>query len=212
MRWLVVAVVVVLLAVWGRAWTSARSELERADIARSAGEVERALTHYQYAMRWYTPGASAPQSAARALDALAQEATANGKRQTALDALRRLRGGILATRHLFSPFGGRLDDVNQRIAKHMAAEQLALGQATIRGRSLATLEADHLALLQRDPTPTVGWSLLVIFSFLGWLGAVFMTLSKGLTREASVVRPTFFRWGAAALTSFGLWLFALSQA
>ena len=212
MRWFVAAVAVVLLAVWLRAWTSGKDELERAVEAHSAGELEAAVNHYQYAMRWYSPGAAAPRAAADGLDEIARKAASEGKRGLALRALRRLRGGILATRHLFSPFGDRLEAVNARIAKLMAAEQMALGQSTIRGRSVEELEADHLALLQRDPTPAAGWSLLVFLSFLGWLTAVFMTLSRGLTREAKLVRPAFYRWGTTAVISFGLWLFALSQA
>jgi hypothetical protein len=206
------AVAIVFAAVWARVWTSARGELEAALVARSAGDISTALTHYQYAMRWYTPGASAPVDAANALDEIATEAAAAGDHALALRALRRLRGGVLATRSLYSPFGDRLDAVNTRLAKHTAEAQLALGQATIRGRTLAELERDHLTLLQRDPTPTPGWSLLVFVSFLGWLGSVFMTVGRGLDREARLVRPTFFRWGLSALGCFGLWLFALSQA
>ena len=206
------AVAVVFLALWLRVWTGARAELELAENARSSGDVSVAINHYQYALRWYTPGASAPSSAAAALDEIATEAAKSGDRPLALTALRRLRGGILATRHLWSPFGDRLAGVETRLAKHTAAAQMALGQRTIRGRTLEELEADHLALLQRDPTPSVGWSLLVFFSFLGWLAGVFMTLSRGLTRDAQLVKPVFYRWGATALASFVLWLFALSQA
>ena len=212
MGWFVCALAIVFAAVWARVWTSARAELEEAVMARSAGDVSTAITHYQYAMRWYTPGASAPVDAANALDEIATEAAAAGDRATALRALRRLRGGVLATRSLYSPFGDRLDAVNKRLAKHTAEAQLALGQSTIRGRTLVALERDHLTLLQRDPTPAAGWSLMVLVSFLGWLGSVFMTLGRGLDREARLVRPVFFRWGLTALGCFALWLFALSQA
>ncbi len=98
MRWLVAALAVVLVAVWLRAWTGAHSEFDSAENARSAGEIAAAINHYQYAMRWYTPGASTPFSAADALNEIADQAIEKGDRKTALSALRRLRGGILATR------------------------------------------------------------------------------------------------------------------
>lgn len=210
-RWVALAVVLVLAVVWGRVFLSARAELAEAQAAESAGEMARAVEHYQYAMRWYSPLARAPTEASEALWRLGQAAEAADDRATALAAYRRLRGGILSTRSLYCPFCARLDATNDRIAALMAAEQMALGQPTIQGRSLEELERDHRALLALDPIPHPLWSLLIVGAFFGWIGGGFGTIFRGLDSDVRPVQPAFGRWLALTAVCFGLWLLGLWQ-
>jgi hypothetical protein len=105
-----------------------------------------------------------------------------------------------------------LDEINQQIAELMADQQLERGDATVRGRDRDTLIAHHLRLLELDPLPSSGWSLLVILSFLGWIVGVGGTIRKGMTADLGVKKAPFIRWIAATVLSFVVWLFALSQA
>ncbi len=211
-RWGALALAFILAVVWTRVWTSARSELAAAETARAGGQVEESIRHYQYAIRWYTPGASAPTAALTGLRAYAIELEAGGDAVNALRAWRRLRGAIRATRSLYIPFGEHASEVDQHLARLMATQQLALGQPTIRGRSRAQLEADHLTLLQLDATPATGWGLLVVLSFVGWVAGGFGTVFRGFDREARVVKPGLWRWGALTTVCFGLWLLGLGMA
>lgn len=206
------AAVVVALVLWARVWWSAGEALDGARAAAAAGETAAAIEGYAHAMRWYSPGASAPVEAAAALDALAADAEARGDRATALVALRRLRGAILATRGLGCPLCARLDDVNQRLAAVTAAEQIALGQPTIGGRDAATLVADHLALLRLDPVPHPGWAALAVLAFFAWVGGAFLLVWRGFDRALRPVRPAAARYGALVGVGFLLWLLALWQA
>lgn len=207
------AIGVVLLVIWGRVWFSARADLVLGRAAESTGDLSAAITHHQHAMRWYSPFASAPVEAADALDRIAATAETKGERAVALPALRRLRGGILATRSIYSPFGARLDDVNQRLAVQTAEEQLALGDTqTIRGRDRDQLVADHLALLRLDPTPTPLWALLVVLSFLGWVGAVIYSIRFGFTSELKIRRKALVGGLLTTAVLFGLWVIGLMNA
>lgn len=208
MRWYLLAFVLVLAVVAGRVWHGARTELETAAKHQGAERLDR----LQWAMRWYLPGASAPREAADALEALARASEADGKIEDALAAWRRLRGGILATRHLWSPFGDRLPRVNARIAELTADLQLGTGSVSIRGRDRATLIADHLALLQLDPTPALGWSLAVFLGFLGWVGGAAWTIRRGLTAEGALRRGPFLRGLAVTALCFGVWIVGLLNA
>ncbi len=212
MRWGAAALAVVVSVVWIRVWSSARDELAQARQARAAGDVEAAIRHYQYAIRWYSPGAGAPAQAVSELRLLARDLEGRGDAPNALRAWRRLRGAIRATRSVYTPYGEHAGEVDHRIAHLTAAEQLALGHPTIRGRDLATLEADHLALLKLDPTPPAGWGLLVVLSFLGWVTGGFLTIARGFDREARVVRPGLVKWAATTAVCFSLWVFALMMA
>ncbi len=210
--WGVAAVVFVLGVVWARAWTSARAELEAGRAAQAAGDHRASIERLQFALRWYTPGASAPVEAADALLAIAEEAELRGDRDLALAALRRLRGGMRAVRSVYSPFAQRMASVDDRIAALTADAQLALGQPTIRGRDRAQLVADHRALLALDPTPSPGWSLLVVLGFGGWVAGGFLTLFRGLDADGRVRGAAFLRWGGLTLGAFALWIVGLVYA
>lgn len=199
--------------IWGRVWFSARSDLEAAQTAEAQGDIATAISSYQHAMRWYSPFASAPVEAADALDRIAADAEKRGERHIALPALRRLRGGILAVRSVYSPFEDRLADINSRLAVQTADEQIALGhQITIRGRDRAQLIADHAALLALDPTPTPGWALWVVLSFFGWIAAVAYTIRFGFTKTLAVNKRPLFRGLAATVLCFSLWVVGLVYA
>ncbi len=212
MRWWGLAFALVLLSIWGRVYYESEQELERAQAAEAAGELETAIEHYQYAARWYSPLASSPETALDALYQIGSEARANGQSDLALKSFRRLRGAILATRGLIRSHAERLDEINQQIAELMADQQLERGDATVRGRDRDTLIAHHLRLLQLDPLPSSGWSLLVILSFLGWIVGVGGTIRRGMTADLEVNKTPFIRWIAVTVLSFVVWLFALSQA
>lgn len=196
-----------LLVVCARVWFSARDELAEGIAAEGAGQLDGALEHYQYAMRWYTPGASAPVEAADALERLATAAEARGDRVFALAALRRLRGGIRATRSFYVPFGDRQAAVDVRLARLSAEEQLAQGLG--RGATRDELVAEHGRLLALDPTPQTGWALAATGGFALWIAAGFLFLFRGLDARLKLVQPAARRWSAASAVGFSLWVFGL---
>jgi hypothetical protein len=208
--WIALVVAVFVGTAWVRVWFSARDELGRGVEAQQQARTADAIRHFQYAMRWYSPGAAAPRRAADALDVIATSAEQAGDRAVALDALRALRGGIRATRSTYSPFGERAAAVDQRIARLMAAEQV--GAPSARGRDAATLEADHLRLLALDPSPSTGWSLVVLLGFFGWIGGAAMLITRGLDARVRPIRGPALRWGGVVVISFAAWVVGLMNA
>lgn len=211
LRWALLALAGIVVVAGLRMYLDARDALVRAESALRAGDRATAVEHYGYAMRAYTPLAGAPQLAAEALWDIADEATGSGDRALALMALRRLRGGILSTRGLFCPFCDLRDPVDQKLAVHIAAEQLELGQPTIRGRDRQTLVADHLALLRLDPMPHPGWSLLAVFGFFAWVGGGFLLAFRGLDVDLRRTRAFPALLGLTAV-GFGGWILGLMLA
>ncbi len=211
-RWAAGALTIVLAVIWIRVWTSARDELAHARRARASSDVEGAIRHYQYAIRWYSPGAGAPREAVAGLRLLARDLEGAGDKKNALRAWRRLRGAIRSTTSFYVPFAEFADDVDRNIARLTADEQLALGQPTLRGRDRAQLEADHLKLLKLDPTPPAGWGLLVVLSFVGWVAGGFLTIARGFDREARLLKPGFIRYAGLTAACFGLWVLGLVMA
>ena len=211
MRAWALALALVLASVWTRTAWSARAELDAARAAEARGELDAAIEHYQYALRSYTPLASAPAEAARALDAIARRAQQRGDRPTAIDALQRLRGGALATRGVLAPFDGWLPGTNRQLARLLAAQQLAdADDGSLPPR--ARLEAERLRELQRESAAARAWSLLAVLAFAAWLGGAVFTLRSGLTPDARVVRAPALRGALWTAGAFALWLLALWRA
>ncbi|MCB9546735.1 MAG: hypothetical protein H6706_12895 [Myxococcales bacterium] len=209
MRWLLAALGAVLAVVWIRCVVEGRAELQRAAETR---DFESKIEHLQYALRWYAPLGSVSAEAADELEGLARLAEATGRSGEALAAWRRLRGGILAIRHLGDPLGDRLPAVNARIAALMATAQLDAGGATVRGRDWVALNAEHAALLALDPTPAAGWRLAILLGFLGWVASAFAVTRRGFDAELKVRPGPLLRWGASTVICFGIWLLALWRA
>ena len=202
----------VFLVVCGRVWWSSQTEFEAGLEAEKNGDIHQAISHYQYASRWYIPLASTPPNARLALTRIAKRAEDTGDQTTALMAYRRLRGSILSTRGLFSPGIEHLEETNAGIARLMAKVQFKAGGPTVRGRTEAQLYTDHLALLKLDPLPARGWSLLVIFSFVAWIWTALMAIRRGFQPDLGIRRRPMLILGTTSLSFFLLWAFALSQA
>ena len=204
---LLAVVLVVLGAVWARAFSASRDELAAGRAAEASGDLELARTRYQYAMRWYTPGAEAPAAGAAALQRLAETARTTGDREGELAALRRLRGGIRATRSLFSPFAAMANPVDARLAEVMADAQLAAGLGA--GRDRAAWTTEHARLLALDPTPATLPALATTLGFLAWVAAAFGFIFRGLDADLRLVPPSARRWSVAFVSSFGVWMLGL---
>ena len=206
------SVFVAVLALGLRAELSAADELRNANIALDKGAVNEAIEHFQYALHWHAPFSQSAHEAVEALQEIANQARRDGDRGTELKALRRLRGGILATRSFATDYSDQLPTINLQLAKVTAVEQLALGGPTIGGRSQSELEAHHLSLLQLDPAPDSFWALVVVLAFLSWVSLIVLTITRGFDAALSIQQPFFFRASSGAIVSFVIWLLALTRA
>ncbi len=204
---LLAVVLLILGAIWARAFSASREALAAGRTAEAAGDPDLAGARYQYAMRWYTPGAEAPRAAAAALQHLAESARAAGDTERELSALRRLRGGIRATRSVFSPFGELAAGVDARLAEATADAQIAAGLGAGRDRNGWVVE--HARLLALDPTPAPSLALAASFGFLAWVAAAFGFIFRGLDADLHLVQPSARRWSLAFVTSFGIWMLGL---
>jgi hypothetical protein len=209
----------VLAAITGRVvcssraeWTEGRAEEARAlrqgDAARRAEALEAAIVHYRRAVRWYAPGNAYGVRALDALERIGRRAERQGDMPTALSAYRAIRSAILGARSVYTPHAERLGPANQRIAKLSAALQASEQRTVDPGQ----LEAWHLAQLRKDTAPSVGWSVLAVLAFLGWVAGAFLFVYRAITPDDRLVPRQALIWGGVILGNLLLWLLGLSQA
>lgn len=204
---LVVALLLAAIAI--RVVTGAKAELEVADRHAQEGDLDAAIVHYRRAARWYAPLSPYHVRALAALARIGGQAEQGGEVERALSAYRAVRSAILSTRSFYVPEPGRLDAANKRIAALMAGLPPPQMDA---GKSREQLEREHLALLEQDPDPKLGWTLLLLFGFASWVTGAFTFTLRAIDAEDRFVRSEALRWGAMIVVGFALFVLGMALA
>jgi len=207
-RWVLLCIAVGLGVVVTRVFWDGRAALEAGDAALAKGDADGAITGWRRAARWYAPGAPHVIDAYDRLETFAREAEASGNRAGALVAWRAIRSSVMATRSLYTPFPARLAAADERIAALMAAEEVAADPK----KDEAAARAFHAALLARDDSPRLPWTLLALAGFAGWVGGGFWFARRAVTADDQLVRREAIRAGIAILVGLVAWMLGLYNA
>jgi hypothetical protein len=198
----------VLAVLLMRVFWDGRAALAEGDAALERRDPAEAITRWRRAARWYAPGAPHVSAAYERLEELAAAAEEAGDRATALEAWRAIRSSILATRSFYTPFPSKLERANAKIAELMALEP---GPADA-GDTVEKRRAWHLALLQRDESPALGWTLLALAGFGLWIGGGFYFAFRGLDKEDRLVKRAAARAGIVIVVGLLVWMVSLYNA
>jgi hypothetical protein len=197
------------LVVAARVVTGAKAELEIAERHAQEGDLEAAIVHYRRAARWYAPFSPYHVQALAALGRIGADAEQKADVELALSAYRAVRSAILSTRSFYVPERERLDAADKRIASLMAGLPPPQMDA---GKSREQLEQEHLALLQHDPDPKLGWTLLLLLGFAAWVGGAFAFTLRAIDSEDRFIRREAVRWGAVIVVGFALFVLGMTLA
>jgi hypothetical protein len=205
-----VALVALLLGVCAvRAAYSGHRELVDAQAAATSGDVDLAISRYRRAARWYLPGGPYHVAALEQLAVLGQAAEAAGDIPRALSAYRSIRGSILASRSFYVPERDRLAAADRKIAALMASQPAPPMDAR---KTRAQLYAEHLALLEASPDPSLFWSLVLLLGFAAFVTAAFVFSFRAIDDQDRLVRPAALRWGAVIVVGLAMFALGLSLA
>jgi hypothetical protein len=199
----------VLGTITARVVYSARTELAAARQAADMADVDAAIAHYRRAARYYAPASPYHIAALDQLESLGGAAEKAGDGARALAAYRAIRGSILAARSFYVPEPDRLAAADQHIAKLMS-EQPAPGVDA--GKTRDTLYAEHLALLEASPDPSLFWSFVLLAGFIAFAGAAFVFSVRAIDAHDRLIPASAVRWGAVIVVGFGLFALGLSLA
>ncbi len=199
----------VLLVVVIRVVTSARAELQEADLLLAEGDVDASIVHYRRAARWYAPLSPYHVEALVRLAKIAQQAEEQGNAERALSAHRAIRSAILAARSFYTPEEQRLKRANARIADLMASLPPPPIDA---GKSRAQLRKEHLALLASRPGPDIAWTWVVLLGFLAWVGGGFAFAARAIDEQNRLVWTEIRKWGTVIVLGIGLFVLGMAFA
>lgn len=204
---LVLALVLSAFAI--RVVTSSKAELDVGDSRRRSGDIEAAIVHYRRAARWYAPFSPFHVHALMALENLAAYAEQRGDVELALSGYRAIRSATLSTRSFYQPEEARLNVANRHIAALMAGLPAPPMDA---GKSKEQLEREHLALLNANPDPKLGWTFVLLFGFAAWIAGAFAFTLRAIDDDDRFVRREALRWGAVIVAGFALFVLGMALA
>jgi hypothetical protein len=192
-----------------RVVASARAEYREGEVALARGDVSEAVVRLRRAARWYAPGNPYPRRALDRLAEIAARAEAAGETHSARLAWEAVRGALLGSRSLYTPYRERLTLANRHIADLMAREE---GPRADPGRSEAERAAWHHALLERDDAPRPGFVVLALAGFAGWVLGALAFIYRGVGADDRL-HPRAALWSAAAVVAgYAAFLLGLARA
>ncbi len=202
--------VLVLVPLCGRVAFEGHAELERADEAASAGDVDGEILHLGRAARWRAPVLAHDETARDRLMVIGREAEAEGvdRDHVALAAYREVRRALLATRTFSVSDPDQLQEANAAIARLMAAQEERFGTDVGGG---GDPEAWHLERLSEMPGPVPWRASVAALAFVLWLGATVGFVTRGLDAAGRLRPKAAVRWGVASLVLLLTWAWMLAS-
>jgi len=185
---------------------SARQEFVYGEQAFTRGEYAVAITHYERAIKWYTPFSKTVQLAVERLWQLGTEAEARGNSPLALEAYQSLRSSLYAVQSFYIPYQSWIPKSEERIATLLAKTKVGTEPQEDK---LAQDTARFAIQLQRHVGPHLGWSILVEIGFLGWVGATVGLIWYVVDEAGNFARRQGLLWGSLIAAFFALWLIGM---
>jgi hypothetical protein len=190
-----------------RLLVDARSAMADGAAAEQRGETLLAIRHYLDAGRLYVPGGPYTARALDRLDKIAVTAVTEGDYATARAAFEAERAAILGTRAFYTPHGGRLPDLERKLARLLAASEASFTAATFEQR--ARWHAERLAERPRPKTP---WVLLALLGLAIWLASAVLFFRHGLDAHLGLRRLPAVLAASGFLVGLALFLVCLRLA
>jgi hypothetical protein len=185
---------------------NARQEFAAGEEAYTRGAYNVAITHYERAIKWYTPFSKTVRHAVERLWQLGTEAETRGDWHLALEAYQSLRASLYAVQSFYIPYQRWIPKSEERIAPLLARTKAGEEADTDK---LAQDTARFTMQLQRHVGPHLGWSILLEIGFLGWVGATVGLIWHVVDEEGNLVRRQGLLWGSLIAVFFALWLIGM---
>ena len=200
-----VAVLLALALVTGRALVAGEGELAAADGALRRSDLPAAIDHARRAARWYVPGAPHVAAAYARLLHVARTSEALGDRDTAIAAWRAMRSAAVETAWLSQPHASEIAAADEAVARLASAGSRPL---LARDETPERAEKRLRALLAADEVPRAPWALLLVLGLLAMVAGGAAAASRAVSPDGAI-DPARAKV-AALVAALGLFVYALA--
>jgi len=189
---------------------NAGQEFAHGEEEYTRGAYDVAITHYERAIKWYTPFSKTVRMAVERLWQLGTEAETRGDWHLALEAYQSLRSSLYAVQSFYIPYQSWIPKSEERIAPLLAQTKTGAEGGAEQGTDKLAQDTARFAMqLQRPVGPHLGWSILLEIGFLGWVGATVGLIWYVVDEDGNFARRQGLLWGSLIAVFFALWLIGM---
>jgi hypothetical protein len=185
--------VLLLFVLWGRVFYGSMQDYKTAETLLKENQTIRAITYFDRSLHWYAPLNPYVERSAKRLWEIGERAEQEKDPRLALIAYESIRNGFHGASHVFRPGKDWVQRAESKI--HFLSSLMGTGESTA---------------AKKDPQPDVLWSVVVVTSFLGWIGSL-LGLIVVLFKEGEARRRGIYWLGLFSLC-FVLWLVGMASA
>ena len=209
MRTVVLIIAVFLAMVWMRAFYGSMKAYEEGESYFDQEKWIQAITFFDRSIHWYTPYNPYVEKSAKKLWEIGEHGQRAGDIKLALIAFRAIRGGFYSARSFYTP-GKEWIRLSENKIREL--EQIEMAQRGIQDETkMGTFVGEKS---QEVPGPHPGWSVVVVFSFLGWVGSVlaFIPCAFRAGEDGNRRWTRGAPWLGVAAIFYALWIIAMFRA
>jgi len=93
-----------------------------------------------------------------------------------------LRSDLYQIKSFYQPYKEEIEKLEPLIAELKSKQMIQWKYNNFSEKDYQSLYNYHIKILRYDASPSVMWSIISVFSLLGWIGSVFLIIFKGLGR------------------------------
>lgn len=189
---------------------SARSDYQRAQAALQSNNLEEAITYFNRAIHWYSPGSKTITNSIHGLWQIGTQAEGNGDAEMALKAFRAIRSSLYSARSFYTPHSDWIEKCDDRISTLVAQEQTS--RSPNKHKDFLAKKDEALTILKMKTEPDLFWSIVCEVGFIGWIGCAIAFILRVFTGERSFVPRRAIFWGILIVLFYSLWLAGMLRA
>ena len=189
---------------------SARNEYRRGEVALENKDLTQAITYFDRAIHWYSPGNKAVKDSIHALWSIGAQSENRGDYAIALQAFRALRSSLYSVRSFYTPHADWIERCDDRIASILAQEQ-ATGSSN-KGATPGGRKNEILKILSTQTEPDVFWSVLLEIGFWGWIGCSIAFIFRAFSGLKGFNVREALGWGIFVIFFYALWIVGMLKA
>ena len=184
-------------------------EARRGDRAYQQANLNEAITHYERAIKWYTPFSRSVSHAIERLWEIGNMAENRNELALALEAYRSLRGSIYAIESFYSPYQQWIPKAEEKIAVIMAAIA-STGPSQLEPQTVEQNRERFAALLRRkEAAPKQDGVILTEIGFLGWVITTIGFIWYAVGDNGGWIWKRCMLWGSSIAIFFSTWIIGM---
>jgi len=189
---------------------NARNEYQKGEAALKNRDCIQAITHFNRAIHWYSPGSKAVKDSIHALWGIGAQSEKSGDYAPALQAFRALRSSLYSVRSFYTPHADWIERCDDRIATIIA--QSKEQQVSDVEPSFSKRKEEVLKILNMQTGPNVFWSVVCEIGFVCWIGCSIGFILRVFIGKKGFNPKRAFNWGILIIFFYALWVVGMLKA